>query len=106
MKEWYLRLASMRFESVLKEWSDRMRVAPKATAIREMPKRWGSCTPSGKIILNPELIKAPAGCIEYVVVHELCHLVYKNHSPQFVRLQAKMMPDWERWKMRLERLMA
>jgi predicted metal-dependent hydrolase len=70
--------------------------------IRIMNKRWGSCTPNGKIILNPELIKAPKGSIEYVVIHELCHLVYHNHTKAFYTLQEKMMPDWKKWKEKLE----
>ena len=67
-----------------------------------MAKRWGSCTPNGKIILNPELIKAPKGSIEYVIIHELCHLIHHNHTKAFYNLQQRMMPDWKKWKERLE----
>lgn len=81
------------------------KVEPKNIYLQEMPTRWGSCTPRGKIILNPELIKAPKGCIEYVIVHELCHLVHKNHSQKFFDLQKKEMPDWEKWKNKLETLL-
>ena len=70
--------------------------------IRSMEKRWGSCTPNGKIILNPELIKAPKGSIEYVIIHELCHLVHHNHTKSFYDLQEFMMPDWKKWKEKLE----
>ncbi|MCC7031012.1 MAG: M48 family metallopeptidase, partial [Chitinophagaceae bacterium] len=70
--------------------------------IRDMSKRWGSCTPSGKIILNTELIKASKGCIEYVIVHELCHLVHYNHTREFYTLQNILNPNWEKWKDRLE----
>jgi predicted metal-dependent hydrolase len=75
-------------------------------SLRNMPTRWGSCTPKGKIILNPELIKAPKGCIEYVIIHELCHLVHHDHTQKFIDLQTKVMPDWEKWKMKLEKLLA
>lgn len=75
-------------------------------SLKKMPTRWGSCTPKGKIILNPELIKAPLGCIEYVIVHELCHLIYHDHTRKFIELQTKEMPDWEKWKMKLENLLA
>jgi len=75
-------------------------------SLRNMPTRWGSCTPKGKIILNPELIKAPKGCIEYVIIHELCHLVHHDHTQKFIDLQTKEMKDWEKWKMKLEKLLA
>ena len=48
--------------------------------IRNMKKRWGSCTPNGKVILNIDLIRAPKGCIEYVINHELCHLIHHKNS--------------------------
>lgn len=73
--------------------------------IKRMNKRWGSCTPSGKIIINPEIIKAPSKCIEYVMVHELCHIKYPHHGNEFYLLLEKLMPDWKRWKNRLEKIM-
>ncbi len=74
--------------------------------IKRMKKRWGSLTPSNKLILNPELIKAPVKCIDYVIIHELCHLVNPNHGKEFYQLQKKMMPDWKRWKDKLESISA
>jgi predicted metal-dependent hydrolase len=74
--------------------------------IRKMSKRWGSCTPGGRITLNLELIKAPKGSIEYVIIHELCHLVYHSHTKSFFDLQNHMLPDWKKWKNRLENLLA
>lgn len=109
MKNWYLKLAREKFEQIASEVLLRFKaegVSPEALVIRDMALRWGSCTPKGKIILNPELIKAPKGCIEYVIVHELCHLVHPDHSPAFFRLQSRYMPDWEKWKEKLERMMA
>lgn len=75
-------------------------------SIRQMPTRWGSCTAKGRILLNPELIKAPKACIEYVIVHELCHLIFHDHTQKFLDLQTKEMPEWEKWKNKLERLLA
>ena len=75
-------------------------------SLRQMPTRWGSCTAKGRIILNPELIKAPKACIEYVIVHELCHLIYHDHTQKFLDLQTREMPEWEKWKNKLERLLA
>lgn len=63
--------------------------------IRKMRSRWGSCYPeSNKIILNSSLIKAPKDCIDYVVLHELIHFKYKNHTNEFYRLLDILMPDW------------
>ena len=74
--------------------------------LRQMPTRWGSCTPAGVISLNPDLIKTPGGCIEYVLVHELCHLVHRNHDRAFYELLSRILPDWQRRKQTLERMMA
>ena len=70
-----------------------------------MNNRWGSCTNNGKMILNTELIKAPRPCIEYVIKHELCHLVYRNHTKAFYELLSNEMPEWEKWKNKLEQIM-
>jgi hypothetical protein len=109
LKNWYFDRAEEKFDSYLQKWLGsfkRYKVSPTAIVIREMPKRWGSCTPIGKILLNPQLIKSPRGCIEYVIVHELCHLVHHNHTQKFMDLQLKLMPQWEKWKTRLEQLLA
>ncbi len=63
--------------------------------LRNMPKRWGSCTPRGKIFLNPLLVSAPKDCIDYVIIHELCHVRIHNHSPRFYRLLESILPDWK-----------
>lgn len=107
--KWYRERAKMKFAEIAEPWIQRFEkynVKPEAIFIQEMPKRWGSCTPKGKIILNPELIKAPKPCIEYVIIHELCHLVHPNHTNAFVQLQEKAMPDWQKWKMKLDALLA
>lgn len=109
MREWYWFHAEWKFKEIVEESLPRFKrleVQTPEIQLREMPKRWGSCTPKGKIILNVELAKAPRGCVEYVVVHELCHLVHRNHDKKFIDLQTRMMPDWSIWKDRLERLLA
>ena len=55
-------------------------------------------------MLNTELAKAPIHCIDYVVVHELCHLLSPEHSPKFYRLLSRILPDWEKRKERLEKV--
>jgi hypothetical protein len=105
LKEWYRNKAAKIFFDVLNSSFPKFsnyKIPFPVIQIRFMPKRWGSCTPSGKIILNPELIKAPKASIEYVITHELCHLIHPNHTKSFFNLQQKLMPDWKKWKQRLE----
>ena len=72
--------------------------------VRKMRSRWGSCSRSAVITLNLELIRMPLPCIDYVITHELCHLVEFNHGPRFYALQARFIPDWKERKRLLETL--
>lgn len=102
---WYKQRAEFIFEKVLIEvlpLFNKYNIPKPILQLRKMEKRWGSCTRSGKIILNPDLIKAPKGSIEYVLIHELAHLVHFNHTKSFYNLQEQLMPDWKKWKDRLE----
>lgn len=73
---------------------------------RFMKKRWGSCSMDGKILLNTELIKASKSCIEYVMLHELCHLIHPNHSKKFYELLTELLPNWQKVKDKLEQDLA
>ncbi len=109
MKSWYRQHAEIIFSKILDSAFSkfaRYKIPFPEIQIKQMEKRWGSCTPSGKILLNLELIKAPRGSIEYVIIHELCHLVHHGHNKDFMKLQEKMMPDWRKWKERLEYCLA
>ncbi len=105
---WYRKRAEIKFKEyaapLIARFS-RHQVKPSGVKLKEMETRWGSCTTSGQILLNPRLIGAPRICIEYVILHELCHLVYRNHTKAFYELLTQEMPDWKKWKMKLERLM-
>ncbi len=105
LNDWYRIKAKQKFDEIATPIIEKFKkytVQPTGIYIQEMKTRWGSCTPNGKIILNPELIKTPKACIEYVIIHELCHLVHHNHNKKFFELQAKECPLWERWKGKLE----
>ncbi|ERM83024.1 hypothetical protein P872_06000 [Rhodonellum psychrophilum GCM71 = DSM 17998] len=109
LEKWYRIKAQEWFEKLLpicqEKFSQKHQLAISncKLSLHKMATRWGSCTPKGKIILNPELIKAPKGSIEYVIIHELCHLIHHNHTKTFYELQDIIMPDWKKWKERLER---
>jgi predicted metal-dependent hydrolase len=67
-----------------------------------MRTQWGSCSPKGCLTLNLHLVKAPRECIDYVILHELCHIAEHNHSERFYRLMTQVMPDWQKTKNRLD----
>jgi len=69
--------------------------------IRKMASRWGSFSAAGRITLNLALIKAPKECIDYVIIHELCHFKVKHHGTRFWKLMAGMMPDYEQRRAKL-----
>ena len=72
--------------------------------MRRMKTRWGSCqSQKGEITLNKKLIEAPRHCIEYVITHELCHLVHPNHSSAFYEMLTVLMPDWRERKCILDK---
>lgn len=70
--------------------------------VKKMEKRWGSLSEKGTLTLNSSLIRTPKECIEYVIIHELCHLLHHNHSPEFYKLLDRSMPDWIKRKHKLE----
>lgn len=79
---------------LVKKWSKVMGVAPEHISFRKANKRWGSCSPTNRISFNYHLMKLPTSLIEYVVVHELSHIRYKNHSKAFWGVVAKYMSDY------------
>ena len=105
---WYFERAQIKFPEYAKPIIEQFAaygMQPKSVGIRKMEKRWGYCTLDGNIYLNPRLICAPRCCIEYVITHELCHLVHRNHTKEFYALLSKEMPHWEKWKAKLERML-
>ena len=69
-----------------------------------MQKRWGSCPSAGAILLNLKLIQVPKPLIDYLIIHELCHLKVHNHSRAFYELLAKVLPDWAERREQLNRV--
>ena len=83
---------------------ERMGAVVPEVRYRRMKKRWGSCSGKGVIMLNTELVKAPIHCIDYVIIHELCHLLCPHHDKKFYHLLGRILPDWEKRKERLEKV--
>lgn len=106
LHKWYRDRAHDYFGRKISEWSSKL---PWVTALPElklvgMSTQWGSCSPQGAIQLNPALIRAPRHCIDYVVLHELCHLVEHNHSKRFYKMLDRHMPAWQIAKSELDGL--
>ena len=107
MLDWYLAHAKDLFSRKVAQHLpvfEKMGAATPEVRCRRMKKRWGSCSGKGVIILNTELVKAPIHCIDYVIIHELCHLLYPHHDRKFYHLLGNILPDWEQRKERLERV--
>ena len=103
---WFRRRAMVVFAERLLAVAAPLRWVAHVPAMRlqSMKVQWGSCSPAGRITLNPLLVKAPRECIDYVVLHELCHLHHHNHSPRFYRELDCHMPGWRDIKERLDEM--
>lgn len=88
--------------ALIAAWEPIMGVRAGKVAYRNMTSRWGSCQPStGRICINVRLALYPPECLEYVVVHELCHLLERGHGPRFHQLMDTFMPDWKQRRAKL-----
>ena len=105
LSDWMRDRASEQFSRRMEHWlawCQRHRLPVPRMVLRAMPKRWGSAQKNGRIALNPELVRAPSVCIDYVIAHEVCHLKHPDHGPDFYRQLDKLLPDWRKTKRRLE----
>ena len=95
VNEWYRRILKAEIEKKIPKWEQITGLHPSAWQVKYMTSRWGSCNvKAGKIWLNLQLAKKSPECLEYIIVHELVHLVVKNHDEKFVALMDKYLPNW------------
>ncbi len=92
--QWMHRQAALQAEQLLLKHASRCQLWPRSLNIKRQKSRWGSCGIHNDIYLNWVLILVPETVLEYVLVHELCHIEYRNHSPDFWALVAKHMPNY------------
>ena len=107
VESWYRQRAEETFNRYLNkctEVTERHGIPEASLTLRKMRTRWGCCSSKGRITINTNLIQAPVHCIEYVIMHELCHLKHHNHSPAFYKLLTQCMPDWQKRKNALHRV--
>ncbi len=104
LSDWYRESARATFAVRLEAIGGSLRWVRSLPAIRlqAMKVQWGSCSPAGRLTLNPHLVKAPRECVDYVLLHELCHLKEHNHARRFYQLLDMHMPRWQQRKARLD----
>jgi predicted metal-dependent hydrolase len=104
MLDWYRQELHKAVDDLIAKWQKKLGVRANFWAIKRMKTRWGTCNHKrGRILINLELAKKPLACTEYVVVHELLHLVEKKHNDKFVALMTKHLPKWKSIKEELNR---
>lgn len=107
---WYHNRAQAKFgeriEACLLRFPDPVAYRPTGVTIRDLRSRWASMSPASRLMVNRRLVQAPVDAIDYVLTHELCHIQEPHHGAAFFGLLVRVMPDWQKRKLRLERAMS
>ncbi len=104
LEEWYRKQIRAVAPGLIARWEPIIGVKVERTFVRRMKTRWGSCNPrTGSIRLNTELAKKPRECLEYIVVHEMAHLLEPTHNARFVALMDRFLPHWKHLREDLNR---
>ena len=99
LAEWYREQIRQKVPQLLDKWEPILNVKVSRYYVRHMKTKWGSCNPSAQSIrLNTELAKKPLECLEYIVVHELVHILERTHNHRFVALMDHVMPKWQYYR--------
>ena len=99
LTEWYRDELKKIVAARIEKWETDLGVTVKAFGVRKMKTRWGSCNPkAGRILINLEMIKKPERCIDYIVLHEMAHLIEKRHNDRFREILTHHMPRWQTYR--------
>jgi predicted metal-dependent hydrolase len=98
---WYRRQADRRLPERVEVYASRAGLRAAPILVREQEKRWGSCNSKGELRFNWRVMMAPMSLVDYVVAHEVCHLVVRDHSTRFWKLLGTILPDFEERRARL-----
>ena len=98
LEKWYIHEAYQKLEEKVMRYSKIIRVSPREIKVRNYKTRWGSCDNKGRLTFNFHLIKAPHEIVDYVVIHELCHMIQPNHSKFFWNEVARFDPSFKNHK--------
>lgn len=99
LEEWYRTQIKKTAPALIAKWEPMMNVKVQRIFVRRMKTKWGSCNPhAGTIRLNTDLAKKPKSCLEYIVVHEMAHLLEPTHNAHFISLMNRSMPKWEYYR--------
>lgn len=102
---WYREQLKMALPPLLEKWEALMNVKTSKVFVQRMKTKWGSCNPNSHAIrLNTDLAKKPPECLEYIIVHELAHLIEPSHNARFVSVMNLFMPKWEYFREELNNL--
>jgi predicted metal-dependent hydrolase len=102
LQEFYKERAIEKIEPRVEQLSRKTGLAYQGLQFRKMNKRWGSCTGSNRIIINPDAVKLPFSLIDYLIIHELCHTKVKDHSKAFWSELSRHLPRWKELDRRME----
>jgi predicted metal-dependent hydrolase len=105
LEEWYRERLKIAASLLIEKWQRLLQVKVRRVFVQRMKTKWGSCNHrAGTIRLNTDLAKKPRSCVEYIVVHEMVHLLESTHNERFVALMDRFMPKWQSMREELNRL--
>lgn len=96
LEDWYRAQIKAVAPRLIEKWERRLDVKVKCFFVQKMKTKWGSCNPKARSIrLNTELAKKPSECLEYIVVHEMAHLIARRHDARFTAMMDRYLPNWK-----------